>query len=67
MASLSIIVPVLNEEARIGAALAALAPFRARGAEVIVADGGSRDRTPGDRARRSPTGCSPRRAAAARR
>ena len=45
MASLSIIVPVLDEEARIGAALAALAPFRARGAEVIVADGGSRDRT----------------------
>jgi rSAM/selenodomain-associated transferase 2 len=45
MASLSIIVPVLDEAARIGAALAALAPFRARGAEVIVADGGSRDRT----------------------
>jgi rSAM/selenodomain-associated transferase 2 len=45
MASLSIIVPVLDEEARIGAALSALAPFRARGAEVIVADGGSRDRT----------------------
>ena len=45
MASLSIIVPVLDEEARIGAALQALAPFRARGAEVIVADGGSRDRT----------------------
>jgi rSAM/selenodomain-associated transferase 2 len=45
MASLSIIVPVLDEEARIGAALQALAPFRTRGAEVIVADGGSRDRT----------------------
>ena len=45
MASLSIIVPVLDEEARIGAALSALAPYRARGAEVIVADGGSRDRT----------------------
>ncbi|MEA2981253.1 MAG: hypothetical protein QOF09_3076 [Alphaproteobacteria bacterium] len=45
MASLSIIVPVLDEEARIAAALQALAPFRARGAEVIVADGGSRDRT----------------------
>lgn len=45
MASLSIIVPALDEEARIGAALQALAPFRARGAEVIVADGGSRDRT----------------------
>src|SRR6476620_1458667 len=45
MAPLSIIVPVLDEEARIGAALQALAPFRARGAEVIVADGGSRDHT----------------------
>ena len=45
MPSLSIIVPVLDEAARIGAALAALAPFRARGAEVIVADGGSSDRT----------------------
>jgi rSAM/selenodomain-associated transferase 2 len=45
MASLSIIVPVLDEEAHIGAALAALSPFRARGIEVIVADGGSRDRT----------------------
>jgi rSAM/selenodomain-associated transferase 2 len=45
MASLSIIVPVLDEEARIGEALEALAPFQARGAEVIVADGGSRDRT----------------------
>jgi rSAM/selenodomain-associated transferase 2 len=45
MAWLSIIVPVLDEEARIAAALQVLAPFRARGAEVIVADGGSRDRT----------------------
>ena len=45
MPALSIIVPVLDEEARIGAALEALAPFRARGVEVIVADGGSRDRT----------------------
>lgn len=45
MVLLSIIVPVLDEEARIGAALSALAPYRARGAEVIVADGGSRDRT----------------------
>jgi rSAM/selenodomain-associated transferase 2 len=42
---LSIIVPVLDEEAGIAAALAALVPFRARGAEVIVVDGGSRDRT----------------------
>ena len=48
--ALSIIMPVLNEAPRIELALAALAPLRARGAEVIVADGGSRDRTVGDRA-----------------
>lgn len=42
---LSIIMPVLNEAAGIEAALAALAPLRARGAEVIVADGGSSDGT----------------------
>jgi len=36
---------VLDEAARIGEALRALAPFRARGAEVIVADGGSVDAT----------------------
>ena len=45
MLKLSIIVPVLDEEACIAAALGALVPFRARGAEVIVVDGGSRDRT----------------------
>lgn len=45
MPALSIIIPTLNEEARIGAALTGLAPLRTRGAEVIVADGGSRDRT----------------------
>jgi rSAM/selenodomain-associated transferase 2 len=45
MLKLSIIVPVLDEEAGIAAALTALAPFRARGAELIVVDGGSRDRT----------------------
>ena len=38
--------PVLNEAARIRAALEALAPLRARGHEVIVADGGSEDGTP---------------------
>jgi len=43
---LSIIMPVLDECAGIVDALAALAPFRARGAEVIVVDGGSRDGTP---------------------
>ena len=42
---LSIVMPVLNEAADIEAALQALAPFRQRGVEVIVADGGSRDGT----------------------
>ncbi len=45
MATLSIIVPVLDEAAGIAAALGALAPFRERGVEVIVVDGGSRDGT----------------------
>jgi rSAM/selenodomain-associated transferase 2 len=43
---LSIVMPVLDEAANIGAVLAALAPLRSRGVEVIVADGGSRDGTP---------------------
>ena len=43
---LSIIVPVLNEAPAIQAALAALSPYRGRGMEVIVVDGGSRDGTP---------------------
>lgn len=43
---LSIIMPVLNEAAGIEAALRALAPFRARGVELIVVDGGSNDGTP---------------------
>jgi rSAM/selenodomain-associated transferase 2 len=42
---LSIIMPALDEAAEIEAALAALAPFRARGVEVIVVDGGSGDGT----------------------
>ena len=37
--------PALDEEAGIAASLLALAPLRARGAEVIVADGASADRT----------------------
>lgn len=45
MRRLTIVIPVLNEAAIIVAALEALAPLRARGAEVIVADGGSRDGT----------------------
>jgi rSAM/selenodomain-associated transferase 2 len=43
---LSIVVPALNEAAGIAACLGALAPLRARGHEVIVADGGSTDGTP---------------------
>lgn len=42
---LSIVLPVLDEAQRIGAALEALAPLRERGHEVIVADGGSTDGT----------------------
>jgi len=42
---LSIIVPALNEAAGIARSLEALAPLRARGQEVIVADGGSEDDT----------------------
>ena len=44
-ARLSIILPVLDEEAEIAATLRELTALRARGAEVIVVDGGSRDRT----------------------
>lgn len=46
MTELSIIVPALNEAQRITATLQALLPFRQRGAEVIVVDGGSEDATP---------------------
>jgi rSAM/selenodomain-associated transferase 2 len=42
---LTIIVPVLDEAAIITGALQALAPLRARGAEVIVVDSGSGDGT----------------------
>ena len=45
MPGLSIILPVLDEADIITDALAALAPLRQRGAEVIVVDGGSRDGT----------------------
>jgi rSAM/selenodomain-associated transferase 2 len=44
---LSVVVPALNEARGIGGALAALAPLRERGHEVIVADGGSTDDTAG--------------------
>lgn len=43
--TLSIIIPALDEAAGIVAALEALAPLRASGHEVIVADGGSGDHT----------------------
>lgn len=42
---LSIVMPCLNEEGAIAAALEALAPLRRRGTEVIVVDGGSADAT----------------------
>lgn len=46
MTELSIIMPVLNEAPRIAAILQTLAPFRQRGVEIIVVDGGSDDDTP---------------------
>jgi len=42
---LAIVVPVLNEAATLALKLQALAPLRARGAELIVVDGGSTDGT----------------------
>jgi len=42
---ISAIVPTLNEASEIDAMLEVLAPLRARGHEVIVADGGSTDAT----------------------
>jgi len=44
--TLSIIMPVLNEAAGVEHALRALAPFRTRGVELVVVDGGSTDATP---------------------
>ncbi len=44
-APISIIVPVLDEAAMVPGMLAALRDFRARGCEVLVVDGGSRDAT----------------------
>ena len=43
--SLAIIIPTLNEADNIGVMLESLQPMRARGVEVIVVDGGSRDAT----------------------
>lgn len=42
---LTIVMPVLNEAAAIDAALQVLAPLLARGAQLIVVDGGSTDDT----------------------
>jgi rSAM/selenodomain-associated transferase 2 len=44
--ALSIVMPVLDEAAGLAGTLATLAPLRARGVELIVVDGGSRDGTP---------------------
>lgn len=43
--SLSIVMPVLDEGQRIGQAISDLSPLIARGVEMIVVDGGSRDDT----------------------
>jgi rSAM/selenodomain-associated transferase 2 len=45
LSGLSIVVPALDEAAELPDTLAALAPWRAAGAEVIVVDGGSSDGT----------------------
>ena len=44
-ARLSVVMPALNESAGMAAALQALAPLAARGAQLLVADGGSVDDT----------------------
>ncbi len=45
MSRIAIILPVLNEETQIVACLSDLQGLRAQGCELIVVDGGSRDRT----------------------
>jgi rSAM/selenodomain-associated transferase 2/rSAM/selenodomain-associated transferase 1 len=42
---LSIVVPALDEEAAIATSLGPLQPLRSAGVEIVVVDGGSRDRT----------------------
>ena len=42
---MSIVLPILNEEAQVAACLGALQPLRGQNCELIVADGGSRDRS----------------------
>ncbi|MCZ8233976.1 MAG: TIGR04283 family arsenosugar biosynthesis glycosyltransferase [Inhella sp.] len=46
MSTLSIVIPVLNEAARLPACLAALQSLRARGVQLVLADGGSQDGSP---------------------
>jgi rSAM/selenodomain-associated transferase 2 len=46
MPAISIILPVLNEETQIMTGLEALQAWRGQHCELIVADGGSQDRTP---------------------
>lgn len=45
---IALVLPVLNEIDRIASTLARLAPLRAAGCEIIVADGGSEDGTVGE-------------------
>lgn len=45
MTPLTIIIPTLNEAATLQSSLQALQPLRARGVQVVVVDGGSRDST----------------------
>ncbi len=45
MSRISIVLPILNEEAQVAACLGALQPLRGQNCELIVADGGSRDRS----------------------
>jgi rSAM/selenodomain-associated transferase 2 len=45
MSRISIVLPILNEEAHVAACLGALQPLRGQNSELIVADGGSRDRS----------------------
>ena len=45
MTALSIIIPALDESENISACLEGLAPLRARGVQIVVVDGGSRDDT----------------------
>lgn len=45
MSRISIVLPILNEEAQVAACLGALQSLRGQNCELIVADGGSRDRS----------------------